>query len=121
MDNIKLKRIYGAQGPFNANDILVDRLWPRGITKASLEGMQWIKTVAPSNELRKWYHQHLDKEHWPTFSEKYQQELNESGAWAPLYEKLKQGDKITLYYGSKDENCNHAIVLQNFLLVKLTQ
>ncbi|WP_392552882.1 DUF488 family protein [Orbus wheelerorum] len=119
MSLITLKRVYEKIASFNQDSYLVDRLWPRGISKAKLTGVAWLKEVAPSNELRQWYHEHLDE--WDIFYQNYQQELENNPAIIPLYQKLKDNEPITLLYGSRDLKHNHAIVLRDFLLNKLKQ
>ncbi|MGE4802075.1 DUF488 domain-containing protein [Yersinia hibernica] len=112
---ITLQRVYDVQPPYQANTFLVDRLWPRGISKIRLEGVIWLKDVAPDNALRQWFHQHLD---WAEFVKRYQAQLNNSTAWEPLLIVLKQ-HPITLLYGSRDAQHNQAVVLRDFLVEKL--
>ncbi len=114
-NRIMLQRIYDVHPPYKANTFMVDRLWPRGISKTRLDGVVWLKEVAPENELRKWFHQCLN---WPEFVVRYQTQLNNSNAWQPLLEVLKQ-HPITLLDGSRDTEQNHAMVLRDFLLSKL--
>src|SRR6185437_16943038 len=97
---IQIKRIYE---DFNENDgarILVDRLWPRGISKEKAHLFLWLKEIAPSNELRNWFHHDTSK--WKEFEKKYIQELNKK---PELLEQLKNLEKvnttITLLYGAK--------------------
>nr|WP_208293550.1 DUF488 family protein [Zophobihabitans entericus] len=116
MSKIIIQRVYEANPPYCSPTYLIDRLWPRGISKTRLEGVIWSKEVAPSNELRIWYHAHLDE--WVQFKEKYLQELEKSSSWSPLYSQLTLGHTITLLYGSKNEQQNHAIILRDFLLSK---
>lgn len=114
---ITLERVYEKTLVLTDNNYLVDRLWPRGVSKVKLTGVVWLKEVAPSNQLRQWYHQHLDQ--WTVFYHHYQQELENNLAVMMLYQKLIDHQSITLLYGSKDANHNHAIVLRDFLLNKL--
>ncbi|CNC65153.1 putative uroporphyrin-III c-methyltransferase [Yersinia frederiksenii] len=117
VNKISLQRVYDVQAPYQANTFLVDRLWPRGISKARLEGVIWLKEVAPDNALRQWFHQHLD---WPEFVVRYQAQLNNSTAWQPLLAVLKQRP-ITLLYGSRNAEQNQAIVLRDFLISKCAE
>lgn len=117
--NILLERVYEKQLNLHGDCYLIDRLWPRGISKAKLTQAIWLKDVAPSNTLRQWYHQHLDE--WDIFYQQYQQELENNSAVNILYQKLIDKQPITLLYGSKDDKHNHAIVLRDFLLNKLKQ
>ncbi|PKH23132.1 MarR family transcriptional regulator [Enterobacterales bacterium CwR94] len=110
-----LQRVYAYQGTEEGDYWLVDRLWPRGISRQRLQHVVWLKAVAPSSALRQWYHQHLDA--WPQFCQHYTQELQATDAWQPLVDALQKGE-ITLLYGSKDSEHNHAIVLRDFLLAR---
>lgn len=110
----KVKRIYEEPDKEDGYRILVDRLWPRGVSKerAKLDG--WIKDIAPSNELRKWYGHEIDK--WPEFKVKYLKELD---GRKDLLKQLKILDKfhkkVTLIYSAKDEEHNNAVVLEELL------
>jgi uncharacterized protein YeaO (DUF488 family) len=112
-----LKRIYE---PFEETDgyrILVDRLWPRGVSKEDARLSIWLKDVAPSSELRKWFcHK---PELFAEFREKYLGELKSSQSVEQLMELAKK-DRVTLLYGAKDPVYNHALVLQEELVRKLT-
>ena len=114
VNKVTLRRVYDVQPPYQSNTFLVDRLWPRGISKARLEGVIWLKEVAPDNALRQWFHQNQD---WSEFVVRYQAQLKDSTAWQPLLAVLKQ-HPITLLYGSRDAEQNQAIVLRDFLLSK---
>jgi len=110
----KLKRIYEEPDEEDGYRILVDRLWPRGVSKerANLDG--WIKDIAPSNELRKWYNHELDK--WPEFKTRYLNELNEKkDLLKQLKTMAKFHEKVTLLYSAKDEDHNNAVVLGELL------
>jgi uncharacterized protein YeaO (DUF488 family) len=110
----KVKRIYEEPDKEDGYRILVDRLWPRGVSKekAKLDG--WIKEIAPSNELRKWYGHELDK--WPEFKAKYLKELHEKkDLLKQLKTMAKFHKKVTLLYSAKDEDHNNAVVLEELL------
>ncbi len=109
---IYCKRVYDPLSSEDGYRVLIDRLWPRGIKKTDLQCEEWNKEVAPSNELRKWFHQNTDQ--FEQFVERYRQELNENQAWQPLAEKAKQGS-LTLLYSAKDTQHNQAKVLKAFL------
>ena len=110
--NIKIKRVYEKHDPKDGFRILVDRLWPRGLTKEKAAADLWLKDIAPSTELRKWFNH--DAEKWKEFQKKYQQELKENKeAVSVLKEHLKQGP-VTLLYGAKDEEHNEAEVIKEF-------
>lgn len=111
---IKIKRAYE---PFEKSDgfrILVDRLWPRGITKEDLHADIWLKEIAPSDTLRKWFH-HDATSNWKDFRTKYLSELKHSTAIDNLQTIIKEHKLITLVYGAKDEVHNQAAVIKEFL------
>jgi uncharacterized protein YeaO (DUF488 family) len=96
---------------------LVERLWPRGMKKESLQLDGWLKDVAPSSALRKWFGH--TPERWPEFRQRYLAELRENpAAWQPLLEAARRGN-VTLLYGARDTEHNSAIVLRDFLNSKL--
>ena len=110
---IKLKRAYEEAKPADGPRYLVDRLWPRGITKDSLHLEAWLKDVAPSNELRRWFGH--DPRKWNEFRKKYFAELKaHPDAWAALAKAAKKRS-ITLVYGAKDAEHNNAVALAEFL------
>ena len=120
MPEIKIKRAYEPPSEEDGTRILVDRLWPRGKTKASLELHSWAKAIAPSNELRKTFSHMVEK--YAQFIETYKIELNanpESTVFVNVVkEALKTGD-VTLVYAAKDETHNQALVLKAWLEEKL--
>ncbi len=110
---IYCKRVYDAVSATDGYRVLVDRLWPRGFKKTDLQYDEWNKDVAPSSELRKWFHQNTEQ--FDQFIERYYQELsNNIHAWKPLLDKSKQGN-ITLLYSAKDTEHNQAQVLKRFI------
>jgi len=111
--NIKIKRAYE---PFETSDgyrILVDRLWPRGIKKENSHIDVWIKEVAPSTELRKWFDH--DPEKWKSFISKYKSEIKGSAALKELTTAAAKHKTVTLIYAAKDEAYNNAVVLRELL------
>jgi uncharacterized protein YeaO (DUF488 family) len=115
--SVQIKRIYHSKNrDNNKKRILVDRVWPRGIAKEDANLDEWLKDVAPSPKLRKWFHH--DPEKFKLFKEKYKKELDNDEQKALALQKLKnyasQGELILLY-GAKDEVHNHAIVLKELL------
>jgi uncharacterized protein YeaO (DUF488 family) len=110
---IRLKRVYEAPAEEDGTRILVDRLWPRGLTKEKAKVDLWLKEVAPSTELRKWFAH--DPAKWREFQTRYKAELKENAE--PLAALKKEAGKgtTTLLYGAKDEQHNEAIVLQQLL------
>ena len=117
MAAISIKRVYGAPAENDGERILVDRLWPRGISKERAALAGWNKDVAPSAELRKWFGH--DPERFEEFSARYRDELSSSPAAEELAracrERLAHGQNVTLVYAAKDPACNHAIVLKGWL------
>lgn len=112
MAEIKLKRAYEPPSGSDGRRILIDRLWPRGVSKAEAKIDVWLKEIAPSTELRKWFGH--DPERWDEFPRRYRDELKENPALDELRTIVKEG-KTTLVYGAKDEAHNHAVVLQDIL------
>ena len=111
--NIELKRIYEPYSKEEGYRILVDRLWPRGFTKEKAALDLWLKEIAPSTELRKWFGH--DPEKWKEFQKKYQLELRQNKeALDRLMDYIKKG-KVTLLYGAKDEEHNEAQVIKDFI------
>lgn len=107
---IHVKRIYEPPEPKDGFRILVDRLWPRGISKSAAHIDLWHKDAAPSTELRKWFAH--DPSKWTEFQERYLAELaHNPDALNVLVEHARRGD-MTLLYGAKDETHNHAVVLK---------
>ncbi|MEJ5106670.1 DUF488 domain-containing protein [Chryseobacterium sp. MYb328] len=113
MSEIALKRVYEIASPKDGCRVLVDRLWPRGLNKAKADINEWDKNIAPSSELRKWFHH--DPRLWKEFSEKYMKELYESNLGKDFLKRLENQEKITLVYAAKDEEHCHAVVLKKYL------
>lgn len=111
---LKIKRVYEKAEKSDGKRILVDRLWPRGIKKEAID--LWLKDVAPSDELRNWFHHEEPK--WAAFEKKYVKELSANkDAVAELRAAVKS-ETATLLYGAKDEEHNQAVVLLEFLKKK---
>jgi uncharacterized protein YeaO (DUF488 family) len=115
---LRIKRVYAEPSPQDGKRILVDRLWPRGLTKERAKVEIWMKDVAPSTELRKWFAH--DPKKWPEFTRKYVEELKaRSEPLAQLRQETNHGT-VTLLYGAKDEAHNEAVVLLELLRRKST-
>jgi len=110
---VAVKRFYKPAETADGFRILVDRLWPRGVKKEAAKIDRWLKEVAPSNELRTWYHKDMSK--WSEFEKKYKAELKDNPALPELKQLLKEHKKITLLFTAKDEERNHALVLAKLL------
>jgi uncharacterized protein YeaO (DUF488 family) len=111
--NIKIKRVYERPDKEDGRRILVDRLWPRGLTKAKASVDLWLKDIAPSTELRQWFGH--DPAKWAEFKTRYHAELQENHEQVALLQAAITQGRVTLVYGAKDEAHNEAVVLQEFL------
>lgn len=113
-DNVGLKRAYEQASPVDGTRILIDRLWPRGVTKEAAAIDQWVKEIAPSTALRKWFGH--DPARWQEFRRRYASEVREHGdELRNLRAQARQGP-ITLVYSARDETHNDAVVLRDILL-----
>ena len=114
---IQIKRVYEPHATADGARFLVERLWPRGVTKASLEMDAWLKDTAPSTELRRWFDH--DPEKWVEFKRRYVAELDvHPDAWKPILARARRG-RVTLLYSAHDVEHNNAVVLRDFLERKL--
>lgn len=111
---IQIKRIYDPVGDDDGYRILIDRLWPRGFSKESAHIDLWMKEIAPSTSLRKWFHHEI--ENWDEFTTRYRKELKEKCTLLTELKNLgKEHKKVTLLYSAKDSMHNQAIVLLEVL------
>jgi uncharacterized protein YeaO (DUF488 family) len=110
---IKLKRVYESPSPEDGLRVLVERLWPRGLTKERAAVDLWLKDVAPSPELRKWFGH--DPARWEQFQERYRQELREKKDAVELLRQKAKESTVTLVYAARDEEHNGALVLKRIL------
>ena len=113
---VAIKRVYEPKSRTDGMRVLVDRLWPRGLSKASAAVDEWLRDLAPSHELRRWFHARPDN--WQGFRTKYLKELSQPEAESSLLKlyKLVHGRKrVTLLYASKNETHNNAVVLKELL------
>jgi len=113
MTEIAIKRIYEQFAPTDGYRILVDRLWPRGVSKEAAQIDLWYKEAAPSSELRKWFNHQPEK--WAVFSEKYTEELKANHIGTAFWERHKNQEKITLLFANKDIKHTHALILLSYL------
>lgn len=111
--NIHLQRVYGPQPPSKGLRVLVDRLWPRGVSKAELHYDEWTKDLAPSTALRKWFDH--DPAKWPEFRRRYFAELDANAEAVEQLRKTIGGGDVTFLYGAKDEEHNDAVALRDYL------
>lgn len=108
------KRIYESPDPSDGYRVLVDRLWPRGVSKAAAQVDLWFKDIAPSPDLRVRWH-HAPGDDWGAYADKYRAELAGNPAVDTAHELEREHGTITLLYAAKDPQHNHAIVLRDFL------
>jgi uncharacterized protein YeaO (DUF488 family) len=112
MARVRVKRIYEDRAAADGVRVLVDRVWPRGFTKERARVDHWLKDVAPSTELRKWFAH--EPARWDEFRERYLAEVAGSEAFAQLREMTQDGT-VTLVYSARDEERNQAVALREFL------
>lgn len=107
--NLRLRRVYEAPSPADGLRILIDRLWPRGMSRAEVQADLWMKDIAPSTELRMWFSHRPDR--WNEFRSRYLAELlHKTELIGMIREKARSGS-VTLLHAAKDEQHNHAVVL----------
>lgn len=114
--DVVVKRVYEAVSPSDGVRVLVDRLWPRGLTKADAAVKFWLREIAPSNELRQWFH--ANPEAWRMFRKRYLKELvsaEGSAAVEKLHHLAEGKRRVTLLYASRNVERNNAIVLKELL------
>jgi uncharacterized protein YeaO (DUF488 family) len=114
MMGVRIKRVYDGPDPDDGYRVLVDRLWPRGITKTRAAIDLWCKEVAPSSELRTWFDHRSER--YDQFAARYVGELSSNPAVDQLREVMAANPTVTLIYGAKDEAVNHAAVLADYLM-----
>lgn len=116
MGRVQVKRIYEAPAPSDGFRVLVDRLWPRGVAKKRAALDAWMKTVAPSPELRRWFGH--DPKRWKQFQQRYRAELSDHGPEIAELRSLIRKGTVTLLFGARDVDHNEAVVLKDFLAKK---
>ena len=112
--NLRLKRAYEPPGADDGTRVLIDRLWPRGVSKADAALDQWMRDIAPSTELRKWFGH--DPDRWDEFRRRYAAELHQNAELLTQLRSLARQGPVTLIYSAHDEVHNDAIVLRDLLL-----
>jgi len=110
---IKIKRVYESAENGDGTRILVDRLWPRGVSKSAARIDGWLKEIAPSNELRKWFAHDIKR--WERFKTKYSRELEQKMHLIDELRSLSKRGTVTIVYSAKDELHNQAVVLKEIL------
>lgn len=117
--NIKIKRVYEPPARGDGQRVLVDRVWPRGVSRDEAKLDDWLKDVAPSTDLRKWFGH--DPAKWSEFRRRYRAELGRrDDALRPLLERAHHGT-LTLLFGARDETHNQAVVLREWLQERLAK
>lgn len=114
--DIRIKRVYDEPDGDDGTRILVDRLWPRGLTKEKAKVDFWLKDVAPSTELRKWFAH--DPARWAEFRSRYRGELKRNKEQVSHLRQEAAKGTVTLVYGAKDQQHNEAVILQRLLKAK---
>ena len=111
---IKIKRVYESSSENDGFRILVDRIWPRGVSKEKADLDAWMKEIAPTNDLRKWFSH--DPKKWNEFENRYKNELKDKSELVNEIKEIeKDKGKITLIYSAKDNEHNNAVVLEHIL------
>ncbi len=110
---VKIKSIYDKPAPEDGCRVLVDRLWPRGMTREAAALDEWAKELAPSTDLRKWFGH--SPALWAGFQQRYKEELRKNETVAPFVEAHRKDKLITLLYAAKDHEHNQAVVLHAYL------
>jgi uncharacterized protein YeaO (DUF488 family) len=113
-DHVRLKRAYEPPAADDGTRILIDRLWPRGVKKTNAAIDEWMKEIAPSGTLRKWFGH--DPDRWQEFKRRYQSEIRHHPEQFELLRELAQKGPVTLVFSAHDEAHNNAVVLKDLLL-----
>lgn len=114
---LSIRRVYEPFTPADGQRVLVDRLWPRGISKEQLEGVVWLKDIAPSQQLRQWFNHESAK--WADFCARYHAELDANPEAVKTLAALVQKGPVMLLYGAKDEQHNQAVALRDYLSTQI--
>lgn len=113
-ENVKLKRAYEAPSASDGTRVLIDRLWPRGVKKTDAKINEWMKDIAPSTGLRKWFGH--DPERWPEFQDRYEAEVQQHPEQLDRLRALARQGPLTLVFSAHDEAHNDAVVLRQMIL-----
>ena len=115
MTQLKLRRAYDAELPDEGFRVYVDKLWPRGLSHETFHYDAWDKEIAPSDELRHWFHDNPDAR-WEDFEKRYAAEIAANPAWPAFVESLEGHPTVTLLYSSHNREENNALVVANLLV-----
>jgi uncharacterized protein YeaO (DUF488 family) len=113
-DHVRLKRAYEPPASADGTRVLIDRLWPRGVKKQKAAIDEWMKEIAPSTDLRKWFGH--DPERWPEFRRRYRSEIKKHPDELRRLRELARKGNLTLVYAARDEAHNDAVVLRDLLV-----
>ena len=113
MGQVDIKRVYEQAADEDGIRVLVDRLWPRGVSKERAALSRWLKDVAPSPDLRRWWHH--DPDRFEDFARRYRTELDDNPALGDLLSIVREHDRTTLVYAAKDPAVNHALILRDYI------
>jgi uncharacterized protein YeaO (DUF488 family) len=114
MKNIRTKRVYETPDPDDGCRVLVDRVWPRGLSKEKVRADEWLKEAAPSGELRRWFGH--DPQKWPEFRRRYGEELDDQPDAVARLLRYAEAGTLTLLYSARDRDHNQAVALRDYLL-----
>lgn len=114
MTQIKLKRAYDRESDDDGYRVYIDRLWPHGLSHQTFHYDSWDKDIAPSNELRRWFHENMDA-NWPEFVKRYTNELKSNPKWDEFVKSIVGKPVVTLLYSSRNETENNAVVVASLL------
>lgn len=110
---VRLKRVYEQPSVADGTRVLVDRLWPRGLSKQAVSADLWLRDAAPSPQLRRWFGHDVSR--WEQFSRRYRSELERQPEVLELLDDLRRRAPVTLIFGARDEAHNHALILREML------
>jgi uncharacterized protein YeaO (DUF488 family) len=113
VDNLRIKRVYEPQSQQDGQRVLVDRVWPRGISKEKLGNVIWLKEIAPSTDLRKWFDHRPER--WGQFCTRYAAELDRNSDMVAQVGAMREHGPVTLLYSAKDVEHNQAVALAQYL------
>jgi uncharacterized protein YeaO (DUF488 family) len=117
IDMIKIKRVYDAPSNADGKRILIDRLWPRGVKKDEARIDEWMKDVAPSGDLRKWFGH--DPEKWGEFKRRFFRELKDKKNLVDQLAGMARKGRVTILFGSKEERFNNAVALKEYIETRM--
>ena len=117
MTKLKVKRVYDPPAPADGQRVLVDRVWPRGLSKEKLSDALWLKEIAPSTALRQWFGHRPER--WPEFQTRYARELRDNAEPVAQLRALMKRGTVTLLYGARDTEHNQAVALARYLARKI--